>query len=72
MVTVNFKLSDKGTMKLDVSKPESFTSILERCVTCPEREVGAFIAVRDNRVIAGEDIILDFDEIDVFPALSGG
>ncbi len=72
MVTVNFKLTDTGTVQLDVSGPERFDNILQRCTTTSSVHLGGFIAVRDNRVLTEKDLVLDRDEIDVFPALSGG
>ncbi len=72
MVTVNFKLTDTGPMTLDVNGPEKFGNILNRCASRSSIRLGGFIAVRDNQVITEKDVIRDFDEIDVFPALSGG
>ncbi len=72
MVTVNFKLMETGSVTLDVNGSERFEHILERCTTKSSVQLGGFIAVRDNRVLNSKDVILDYDEIDVFPALSGG
>ncbi len=72
MVTIYFKLTDTGTVQLDVSGPESLESLLERCEAGSGLELGGFIAVRKNRIITGKDLVEDFDEIDIFPALSGG
>ncbi len=72
MVTVNFKLQKNGSVQLPVYGPERFEAILERCAMKSRVDLGGFIAVRKNRVITGRDMIKDYDEIDVFPALSGG
>ncbi len=72
MVTIHFKLTDTGTVQLDVSGPESLESLLERCEADCALELGGFIAVRKSRIITGKDLVEDFDEIEIFPALSGG
>lgn len=72
MVTVNFKLTDTPPVLLEVNGPESFENILARCVTQNKMQLGGIIAVRRNKVLSARDLVRDLDEIDVFPALSGG
>lgn len=72
MVTVNFKLHDTGTVKVKVNGAEALENILQRCSVNAGYGLGGYIAVRENRVITDSELVKDFDEIDVFPALSGG
>lgn len=72
MVTVNFKLTDMPPVQLTLDREERFERILEHCAAKTRVEIGGVIAIRKNRVITGSDLVRDHDEIDVFPALSGG
>lgn len=72
MVTVNFKLSDVGSVQLDIGGPEKLEQVLEQCAALAGIELGGVITVRSGRVITGRTLVEDSDEIDVFPAISGG
>ena len=72
MVTVNFKLQDRESVKLAVDQPQRLEQILARCSDQSAIAWGGFIAVRNNAIITGSDWVEDLDEIDIFPALSGG
>jgi len=72
MVTLRFKLSDIGTIRLDIEGPESFAAILQRCAAETAAEIGDVIATRDGKVLAPESPVQDNDLIDVFPAIAGG
>lgn len=72
MVTIRFKLSDLGTVKVPVTIPIRFERILELCAEQTGRPIGAVLAVRNEKVINLLDKIEEDDVIDVYPALSGG
>jgi hypothetical protein len=72
MVTVNFNLLDIDTVQVHINEPEKFERFLQRCTSKAGIELGGCIAVRENRVLKGMDLVRDLDNIDIFPALSGG
>ena len=72
MVVVNFKLTDVGRVELEIAKPEKFETLLRKCATKAGLELGGVIAIKNSKVITGDDMVTDGDEIDVFPAISGG
>ncbi len=75
MVTLRFKLMDIGLREVRIAGPLSFAEILQlaqsesvgSCLTCND-----IIAVRKNRIVRGDDLVEDGDEVDIFPAISGG
>lgn len=72
MVTLHFKLSDRGTIELEPQTKETWQQLLLRCPGPEKLTPDSVLAVRRGTVVAAEDIIFDNDIIDVFPALSGG
>jgi len=72
MVKVTFKLSDAGTVNLEIDQPVKFDEVIKRSALMANIELGGFIAVRNGKVITTDDIVEQNDEIDVFPAISGG
>ncbi len=72
MVTIHFKLFDAGTIQLEIDKPTRFNELLKRCPLHLDEKKGGFIAVRNHSIITGNELVSDSDEIEVFPALSGG
>ncbi|WP_136806003.1 hypothetical protein [Desulfosediminicola flagellatus] len=72
MVKVNFKLSDAGSVSLSIDRPESLELILTQCAAKADIELGGYIAVRAGKVLKRNDIVGEHDEIDIFPAISGG
>ncbi len=72
MVTVNFKLSDIGRIEIPLSRQETLATVLQQCRRQAGIELGGIIAVRYGKVITKNDLVQDGDEIDVFPAISGG
>jgi len=72
MVVINFKLTDVGRVELAIVKPEKLESVLRICAAKSGLELAGIIAIRKSRVIKGNDVVEDGDEIDVFPAISGG
>jgi len=72
MVKVTFKLSDAGTVNLEIDQPVKFDEVLKKSALKANVELGGFIAVRNGKVITADDFVEQNDEIDVFPAISGG
>jgi molybdopterin converting factor small subunit len=72
MVTVNFKLSDIGRIEIPLSKQETLATVLQQCRRQSGIELGGIIAVRCGKVMTKSDLVQNGDEIDVFPAISGG
>ncbi len=72
MVTVTFKLSDADPVSLELKQPEPLNSVLTRAAQQAGVELGGFIAVKNDKVIRAGDLVGIEDEIDVFPAISGG
>jgi sulfur carrier protein ThiS len=72
MVTVNFKLSDIGRIEVNSEKQETLATVLRQCTAQAGIELGGIIAIRKGKVLKKSDLVEDGDEIDVFPAISGG
>ena len=72
MVTVRFKLSDRGTIELPVTIPLTFQQVLEMCEEAIGNSIGPVLAVRNEKVLNLLDKVEEDDVIDVYPALSGG
>ncbi|WP_163340394.1 MoaD/ThiS family protein [Desulfopila sp. IMCC35008] len=72
MVTFHFKLSELGTVTLDIDQPEQLDSLVRRCAAGSDNDSGGYIAVRNGRVIQGDCLIEDEDTITILPAISGG
>lgn len=72
MVVVNFRLSEIGRVELSLKDPERWETLLQRCAARSGIELGGILAIRRGRLMQGDDLVADGDEIEVFPALSGG
>lgn len=72
MVTLQFKLSELGTVTLDIDQPEQLSSLVQRCAAGTDHDPGGYIAVRNGRVIKGDSLIHDGDQVTILPAISGG
>lgn len=72
MVKVNFKLSEAGSVSLSIDAPEPLETVLKLSAAKAGLELGGYIAVRAGKVVTGNDIIGKDDEVDIFPAISGG
>ncbi|HBG20327.1 MAG TPA: hypothetical protein DDY32_13910 [Desulfobulbaceae bacterium] len=72
MVIVNFRLSEIGRVEISLNDPEKWEALVQRCAARPGIELGTILAVRRGRLLQGDDLVADGDEIEVFPALSGG
>lgn len=57
---------------MPLSKQETLATVLQQCRRQAGIEFGGIIAVRCGKVMTKSDLVLDGDEIDVFPAISGG
>jgi hypothetical protein len=72
MVSITFRLSEIGRIEIPLAGPEKWESVLDRCAARAGVEPGGVLAVRGGTLLRGPDLIEEGDEIDVFPALSGG
>lgn len=72
MVSVNFKLTDVGRVEIKLEKQETLGTVLKQCIVQTGIELGGIIAIRGGKVLKENDLVKDRDEIDVFPAISGG
>jgi molybdopterin converting factor small subunit len=72
VVTLFFKLSPLGRVNLHLEEPDSWHNVLRRAAPDENISPDSVIAVRRGRPLRGDDKILDGDEIEVLPALSGG
>ena len=72
MVRVTFKLTEVGRIELDLPTPLLFKEVLQHCVVRTGYTPGGYIAVRKGKVVSLGDMVEEGDEIDIFPALSGG
>ena len=72
MVAITFRLSEIGRIEIPLAGSEKWKAVIDRCTTLTGVEPGAILAVRKGTVLRGQDIVEDGDEIDVFPAISGG
>lgn len=72
MVKVTCRLSELGTIAVDIDHPERLDQLLTRVARLIDIEPGGVIAVRDGKVVSHRDWIRAGDAIDVFPAISGG
>ncbi len=72
MVKVNFKLSDLKPLEIQIDKPETLAHVLALCREKTSMDIGEFISIKNSRVITLDQIVKNNDEIDIFPAISGG
>ncbi len=72
MVSIHFRLTDIGRLEVHIEKPETLAAVLRLCTAQADFELGGIIAIRKGRVLKENDLVQDGDEIDIFPALSGG
>jgi molybdopterin converting factor small subunit len=72
MVRITFKLSEIGRMEIPLAGPEKWQILVDRCAARAGVELGGILAVRGGTLLRGHDLVEDSDEIDVFPAISGG
>ncbi|MEE4242358.1 MAG: MoaD/ThiS family protein [Desulfopila sp.] len=72
MVKITFKLSDRGTVELDIPHALELKALIDQYSVTAKTDLGGYIAVRNGKVISAETLVEDNDEIDIFPAISGG
>ncbi len=72
MVVVHFRLTEAGRVEIEIPKVERLEDVLEKCAAKAKIQLGGIIAVRNGSVIQKSDLVGNGDEIDIFPAISGG
>ena len=59
-------------MEVGLEKHETLETVLQQCTAQAGFELGGIIAIREGKVLKKTDLVKDQDEIEVFPAISGG
>lgn len=72
MVGINFRLTDVGRVEIAVEGSEPLETVLRRCSVECGVALDGIIAIRNGRVLQEGSLVMDGDEIDIFPAISGG
>jgi len=72
MVSVNFKLSDIGRIEIRLDRQLTLATLLELCEKQAGIDLWGIIAIRRGQVLTKNSLVEDGDEIDIFPAISGG
>lgn len=72
MVIINFKLTNADKVTLEISDPEKLSQLLPIAAQKAGVKLGGFIAIRNGKVITKKHLIKTCDEINIFPAISGG
>lgn len=72
MVVVHFRLTEAGRVEIEIARPERLEDILLKCAAKAKIQLGGIIAIRNGSVIQRSDLVESGDEIDIFPAISGG
>lgn len=72
MVIVNFKLTDIGRLEIDVAEPQTLAYLLQQVGRRAGLDPDSVIAICRGKVLSKDSLVENGDEIDVFPAISGG
>jgi hypothetical protein len=72
VVILHFKLSPLGRIDLNLTAPLSLTDLLARAADQNGVKIGGTMVVRRGRLLGQGDLIYDGDELEIYPALSGG
>lgn len=72
MVTIHFRLRELDAVELTLTTPQPLADILAQCSAKVGIELGGVITVRDGQVLTAQSLVEDGDELEVFPAISGG
>jgi sulfur carrier protein ThiS len=72
MVKLNFKLTERGEIEIPLSEPQTLQTLLDRYGADKGIDPGGCIAVCRGKVVRSGQLVEDGDEIDIFPAISGG
>jgi molybdopterin converting factor small subunit len=72
VVILNFKLSPLGRVDLNLTAPLSLTDLLTRAADQNGVKIGGTMVVRRGRLLGLDELIYDGDELEIYPALSGG
>ena len=72
MVIIRFRLTDADEVRIDAATSRPLKEVLGQGASLAGIEIGSIIAVRNGEVITLETMVKNGDEIEVFPAISGG
>ena len=72
MVIINFKLTNADKVTLEITAPGKLSELLPIAAQKAGVKLGGFIAIKNGKVITKEHLIDTCDEINIFPAISGG
>ncbi|SMC54715.1 Sulfur carrier protein ThiS (thiamine biosynthesis) [Desulfocicer vacuolatum DSM 3385] len=72
MPVLNFKLTNKDKVTLEISEPQKLGKLLPVAAQKAGIKLGGFIAIKNGKVITREHLVENGDEINIFPAISGG
>ena len=72
MVTVHFKLIERGPVRLDTDRAETLETILRMCGDELAEPIGAVIVIRSGKVVSRQALVEQNDTLHVYPAMSGG
>ncbi len=72
MVRVTFRLTEVGSIDVDLPTPLLLREVVQHCTNKTGYSPGSYIAVRRGKIVNAGDLVEERDEIDIFPALSGG
>ena len=72
MVIINFKLTNADKVSLEISAPVKLSKLLPIAAQKAGLKLGGFIAIRNGKVITKDHLIENCDELNIFPAISGG
>jgi len=72
VVILHFKLSPLDRVDLNLASPLPLTDLLDLAVDQNGVKIGGTMVVRRGKLLAEDELIYDGDELDIYPALSGG
>lgn len=72
MVILDFRLSQVGRVDFSLAVPLPLSELLARAAAENGAKIGGTMVIRRGRLLGQEDLIYDGDELDIYPALSGG
>lgn len=69
---MNFRLSEAGKVEVEIDEPQPLAAVLDKAAIIAGIELGGVIAVCNGQAITLTTQVNKHDNIDVFPAISGG
>lgn len=72
MVKINFRLSGAESVSLSIDMPRRLDDLVRQSAAQAGVALGGYIAVRKGRVVSADAMVGGEEEIDIFPAISGG